>query len=156
MKRQKIDVPDLHFRALQKFVKQGDTLLKARVYHMRNVGSYDNEHVLNTLLDLMERVQALGERKGKDGPRFENERDQARKFLEAAYLQAQESPYYQTFSAPERKHIEAGVYFNSLEGDSSLSKKLAGRVSDGMTSPLPSLDASDSAMTFDTEKEVKA
>ena len=156
MKKQKIAVPQLTFRALQKFVKQGDTLLKARVYHMRNVGSYDNEHVLNTLLDLMERVQALGERKGKDGPRFENERDQARKFLEAAYLQAQESPYYQTFSAPERKHIEAGVYFNSLEGDSSLSKKLAGRVSDGTTAPLPSLDASDSAMTFDTAEEVKS
>jgi hypothetical protein len=156
MKKQKIAVPDLHFRALQKFVKQGDTLLKARVYHMRNVGSYDNEHVLNALLELVERVQALGERKGKDGTRFENEREQALEFLYAAYLQAQESKYYQSFSAPERKHIEAGVYFNSLEGDESLSKKLAGRVSDGTTSPLPSLDASDSAMTFDTAEEVKS
>lgn len=155
MKKAKIAVPTLHFRALQKFVKEGDTLLKARVYHMRNRGSYDNEHVLNTLLDLLERVEKLGERKGKDGPRFEEERQQAREFLYAAYAQAQGSKYYQSFSAPERKHIEAGVYFNSLEGDASLSRRLAGNISDGASTPLPSLDASDSAMTFDSE-EVKS
>lgn len=158
MKQAKLEIPKCEHRALGDITRKAHNLLKERTATYRAIGTYDNERVLNLLIDMAEKAQGLVNHatRATDKRKFDEERAKVLEFVWGAYLQCQNSKLYQEVCTPTRaatrKDMPGHAPTISIEGSPSLQRKLAEHISDGASAPLPSLDVSDASMTFDVEE----